>query len=231
MSLAPSREIELISMHIPKTAGTSFRNLLESVYGRSQVVRFDMHGGGELFANGRPFRGEQPPARRVLHGHFRYHKLLRRFSSIEQVRIISWVRDPVRRVVSNYHYLCGQLDAAMKSNTKHDPRGRVLRSLIEFARDPRNCDRQFRYFRDCSPEDFAFIGIQEFYDEEVAEVARILGWEKCPPVPRRNITKGKSEEHPQEWLEEIAELNARDMALYASCLRLREARLQARPAP
>ena len=40
-----SNNIELVSIHIPKTAGTSFRNVLKSAYSRKSVVRFDIRRG------------------------------------------------------------------------------------------------------------------------------------------------------------------------------------------
>ncbi len=37
--------LELISLHIPKTAGTSFRSNLVNVYGKKAVARFDILKG------------------------------------------------------------------------------------------------------------------------------------------------------------------------------------------
>lgn len=43
-----SNQLELVSLHIPKTAGTSFRNILKDVYGASHVARLDIRRNTEL---------------------------------------------------------------------------------------------------------------------------------------------------------------------------------------
>ena len=141
MRLFNQQEIELISMHIPKTAGTSFRNILESVYGKSQVVRFDMRDS-HAYMNERRYPGRRLPNKRVLHGHFKLYKLADRFELPSGVKTITWVRDPVDRVISNYNYLSAQMRSAIKAGSKHNPSSRLLRTLIEFARDSRCRNRQ-----------------------------------------------------------------------------------------
>ncbi|WP_421947534.1 hypothetical protein [Phaeodactylibacter xiamenensis] len=43
-------QLELLSFHIPKSAGTSFRNMLRDVYGAEAVLRFDtpLRGRGKF---------------------------------------------------------------------------------------------------------------------------------------------------------------------------------------
>ena len=227
MRLFNRQDVEVLSMHIPKTDGASFLAVLEGVYGRSQVVRFDMRDS-HVYLNEHRYPGRQLPGKRVLHGRFTFGRLQDRFTIPGSALAITWVRDPVERVVSSYNDVVAQLRRSMKTGAKLNPSSRVLRSLIEFARDSRCRDRQSRYFRSRAVEDFAFVGILEDYESEVLEAGRVLGWKTVPRIPPAGTQRVKLEGVPPDWLDEIRELNAADIALYQRCLQLRDARLAGR---
>src|SRR5437762_9155277 len=100
---------ELISLHIPKTGGTSFRNILKSVYGDDQVVNFEIETNGVIRLNEIPFHKKYLPDVKVIHGHFVYETFFNSFKLPEGYKIITWVRDPVKRVISNFYYLESRL--------------------------------------------------------------------------------------------------------------------------
>jgi hypothetical protein len=73
----PPERLELISIHIPKTAGTSFRNTLKTVYGEDHVARLDI----ELYDKHIRlneldyFESSLPNHLKVIHGHFSYESV------------------------------------------------------------------------------------------------------------------------------------------------------------
>jgi len=96
--------IELVSLHIPKTAGTSFRNILKEVYGSSHVARLDIRRNIEV--DGRIFKGSGlKKGVQVVHGHFSFRKLTDNFDIPSGCPVVTWLREPAERVISNYYYL------------------------------------------------------------------------------------------------------------------------------
>ena len=100
---AKQNKLILISLHIPKTAGTSFRNILKSVYGENQVVRFDISRMGVVRMNENVYQKSKLPNVKVIHGHFTFQDLSGSFTLPETYKLITWMRDPVKRVISNYY--------------------------------------------------------------------------------------------------------------------------------
>src|SRR5437773_5755585 len=100
----------LISLHMPKTAGQSFAAALKAHFGDTLV---EDYGGfpmntPEAVRNATALEESvalaenEFPGVECIHGHFlplKYSGLARR-----QATFITWMRHPVERVVSNYHY-------------------------------------------------------------------------------------------------------------------------------
>ncbi len=199
----------LLSLHIPKTAGSTFSRLLAELFGDSLFLQYwettDSHG--------RPV-ADFPAATRCIHGHMLLDRQVERFPG---AALATWVREPVQRLVSFYHYWQREPD------WRH-PLCRALHerhlSLVEFARLDGARNEMSRYFGRYGPADFSFIGIFERLPESMELFFRILN---LPPQPfgheRRNLAKTADayaltpEEHA-----EITALNAADCALYRDCL-------------
>ena len=271
--------IELISLHIPKTAGTSFRNTLTSVYGGRGVVRVDIAGHSHLAApadcssdSGRriqpapagrfpdsfiapllnsywfnyikwaiwhtisPRRAGAspnlnpappdvlPPEARVIHGHFRYAHLLEKYELDRNIPVITWLRDPVERVISNYFYLHKVLHEAMELvNAPLDVLNRMERSLIEYAQLSLNCNRMSKFLKDLDLSELRFVGIVEHMEEDLSDLAKLLGWPAYETY-FHNTGKDRKMMVGQTIRDEIAEFNRQDVELYEQALRLRHQR-------
>ena len=157
---------ELVSIHIPKTAGTSLFKILGEVYGKRYVARVDFrHHLNMLFLNEKEFsQKEFPDHLKVIHGHINPRSLRKHIDINENARIITWLRDPVERVVSDYYYLMQIVD----QNFNYDPLNpnvltRVSRSLIEFAREEKEQDRMARFIGKLNLEDLFFVGITDIF--------------------------------------------------------------------
>ena len=222
------KNIELLSVHIPKTAGTSFRNTLTEIYGDAAVLRVDLP----------PKRQQDPedafdqipekfePEVRVLHGHFNPTGLRMEYPDIpEDVKLITWLRDPVKRVISNYYYLRGRIREVIDENPTLNVgvTNRMMKTLIEYAVQGVARDRMAKFLRGTELEEFSFVGVQEFYSEDLQNLARVLGWGKFKEF-HFNASESKYDEVSEEIKSEIRTLNPLDWELYQHALELRAAR-------
>jgi hypothetical protein len=217
---------ELLSLHIPKTAGTSFRNILKSVYGKNAVIRFDINNKGVTLLNEMIYHSDKLPSAKVIHGHFVFKDISERFELPEDIKKITWLRHPVKRVISNYTYL----EARLTSFLKEEKRGlnilnKMQRTLLEYARDEMNRNRQHKFLEGIELHQFDFIGITEDFETDLAQAAKILEWPDNPLPLHQNKTPFKKPELPAYILKEIEELNSKDMELYREALRMREKKL------
>jgi len=210
--------LKLISLHIPKTAGTSFRNILKSVYGSKHVVRFDIKDSGHMLMDEKLVRSQTlPKSVHVIHGHFRYRRLVEAFD-VSELPLITWIRNPIERVVSNYYYLASVLAKRVDEDGKDlNIVNRMMKTLMEFACEERNQNRISKFLDGASLDDFHFIGVQDFFNEELKELSRLMNWPEAKPVTD-NRTEGKRLCEDPEILEEIGRLNADDMDLYSEVM-------------
>lgn len=221
-------ELELISIHIPKTAGTSFRNTLKSVYGNEAVVRLDIElEKPEVRVNEQPYDQRQlPPWTRVAHGHFAYPLLQKHFDLPQRdIPLITWLRDPVERVISNYYYLSKRLAEELDEPSKGlNILLKMERQLMEYARDPLSCNRMSRFLQGVPLEQFQFVGIQDHYSEDLKHLSKILDWPAYDEFVHNRTGKSYDEVTDQQR-EEIRALNEEDVRLYERALELREKRI------
>lgn len=215
-------DIELLSLHIPKTAGTSFRNILKTVYGDKAVVRLDINEDGVTRLDQVIYDSKNIPNAKVIHGHFTYKDIVDRFNWPGGVKKITWLRHPVKRVVSNYFYLDQRLRTILNEEANNlNILSKMERSLIEYARDDINRNRQTRFLAGASPDMFDFVGIQEDFKQEIRAIAKALNWSTVPNVIHHNKTITDRPELSLDVLMEIEELNREDMDLYKEVLKMR----------
>ncbi|MEM9916856.1 MAG: sulfotransferase family 2 domain-containing protein [Bacteroidota bacterium] len=219
-------EIELLSVHIPKTAGTSFRNILKQVYGEQAVLRLDISlKDGVLRLNEQESQANALPAHtQVVHGHFSPALLRQRFDLRGDIPMITWLRHPVERVISNYFYLEKRLQEELQEEAKGlDILRKMQRSLMEYARDEVNRNRQHKFLDGIRLSELAFVGIQEHYSDDLLALAQLFDWPAFEEL-HHNRTAQKRRAVSEAERSEIAQLNALDMALYEEALNLRKKR-------
>lgn len=215
-------KVELVSLHIPKTAGTSFRNTLKAVYGEKEVIRFDINHGA-IEVNERPYTATALPAHvKVLHGHFSYRELMNKVELSPSVPIITWLRHPVKRVVSNYFYLASIMAKLMDEERNHvDILSKMQRSLPEYAAAELNRNRMSRFLEGINLESLNFIGVVEHFEEDMQKLAGLLSWKKHPVFHYNNTGEQKADKVDEQVLKDIAAWNEADMDLYNRALALR----------
>jgi SAM-dependent methyltransferase len=167
------------SMHIPKTAGSSFRRFLEDLYGdglRCLYDPWDPEAEPEL-----------APGTRCLHGHFPADAYDRH---LPHALKLTWMRDPVERIVSCYFQFHRYPESAGESafNQRIFTEGW---SLMEFARQP-EMHRQVRWYFNAVPlDDFFFIGVTERYTESMRLLCHLIGRPVPDSLPRANTNPDK----------------------------------------
>jgi hypothetical protein len=208
--------VQVISVHVPKTAGTTFRNLLMQAYG-SEYVCCDYPGEYQG-----PGTTVVEPQTKVIHGHFLAAKYAQ---SHESAKRIVWLRHPLTRLISYYFY--GKNNPA---TTSLDVKNM---SLLEFSQIPSTQNEVARYLEGLQPEDFYFIGIQEYFLEDLTELQLMLDW---PAIQLdRHDNQNQSDDYhaflasvmeDSKLLSHLLELNSKDMALYEQALKFRAQRRQ-----
>ncbi len=216
--------IELISIHVPKTAGTSFRDTLRDVYGAEHVRRLDI-ADNKLHLDQQPFDENVLPKKvKVVHGHMYYSLFQEKFQMDRRIPIVTWLRDPVERVISNYNYLSKRLAEELNEEEKGlNILAKMRRTLLEYARDEINRNRMSKFLDGIEPDALFFIGITDHYSEDLRDLARLLGW-KDFAEHRHNITGTTSEGVDEVSKAEIRALNQLDEKLYQSACVLRHRR-------
>lgn len=217
-------KISLISVHIPKTAGTSFRNTLRQVYGEHAVLRVDISPAEEYDPED-PFAS--PPSEldsgvRVLHGHFNPKDLHTLYPSIpKDTPMITWLRNPVDRVISNYQYLRKRIrDELAPTGVNVGVANRMLKSLMEYAEQPVARNRIERFLRGFDLKEFLFIGLQEQYSEDLQELADIMAWEQAAEF-YHNPSEGDPVSIDEDVRAHILKLNKLDWQIYQEALEIR----------
>lgn len=211
----------IISIHIPKTAGTSFRLLLQSMLGETNVLRVDY----PLLKQRLRVNGERSQERAldapVIHGHFNFKALSKEVELPSGAKLITWLRDPVERVISNYYYLKERLEDELKEEGKGlNILSKMMRSMEEYAAQDINRNIQSRFLEGLDLDDFFFIGLTECFKEDCEQLCQMLKWPH-PPIPEVNKTASKRRvsESVRSF---IRSNNERDVELYERVKRSRE---------
>lgn len=210
----------IISVHIPKTAGATLRASLSQAFGDRAYFDYVNNVTDPQPASLRtravlamarlrhPFR---PNDIELIHGHFKARKYDHLYPDATKV---TFMRDPVERVVSHYRYwLRHPVPTHSVCRRLHDENW----TLRDFARHPSSRNTQSVFFDGLDVSDFAFVGLQERFDACLPMFFEAIG---MPPmtIPPRNVNEAKdvADRYPlePELREEIEALNALDRALY-----------------
>lgn len=224
-----------MSLHLPKTAGTSFLSILEQQYGerllRDYADRPLNHPGvrrwsralGACLGNGAQVSRFAEVD--CIHGHFlplKYRLLAQR----RPLRFVAWLRDPVERLASHFHYW----------QRSFNPResGQLHRRVVEerwdlerFCLSPELQNTYHRFLWGFPLRRFDFLGITEHFDSDIKTFAARYFLQNpeldtSRPVPSINVNQQRNgPEQPQRlyvtdtaFRETVEAFHARDMALY-----------------
>jgi hypothetical protein len=218
-------------LHLPKTAGTSFSTTLKEHFGNKFLKDYN-----DLPVNTPEYERNKTALHACLcnaennfsdieciHGHFLPIKYLL-FSTKREVSFITWMRNPVDRVLSHYYY--------WKRSYNPEIAPRLQRRVIEdnwsierFCLGPevRNLYRQFLW--GFPLQYFNFIGVTEFYEDDLEYFAQNYLNVSVEPKKINVGDKGNAGYQIGSPLRsQIEAFHAADMELYQKALEKRQTR-------
>jgi len=223
----------LISVHLPKTAGTSFIKSLQSHFGAALLRDYD-----DKPINTLPFERNKAAllasiynaeaavfsGTECIHGHFLPLKYLL-LSVKKDLKFITWLRDPVERILSHYYF--------WKRNCDPAPPPRLHRRMMEedwsverFCLSPELRNLYGQFFWGFPLEYFDFIGISEYYSDDLSWFSReYLNTSLEAHVENVGDKEGGKYPIEESFRVEIEQFHAYDVALYNKALKIRQQRL------
>ncbi|KAB1063975.1 sulfotransferase family 2 domain-containing protein [Salibacter halophilus] len=211
--------IEIVSLHIPKTAGTSFRTILKDKIGDSRVVRLDIHNKNDIRLNEKAFTKDKLRNKiKVVHGHFKFADIKELFDLDPSVKYVTWLRDPVDRVLSHYYYLMKMAAIKMGEQAKDEILSKVGKSLEEYVVHDQNRNEISHFLEGSSFDDFDFIGIQKDFENELNRFRKVMGWSNIENQ-RHNVTGSKKPAIDKKTVELIKSYNEKDVEIYEEALK------------
>lgn len=215
----------LISVHLPKTAGTSFAASLDRHF-RAGLLR----DYSDL-----PINTPQPERNRAalqaslrntasdfagvecIHGHFLPIKYLLLVHERE-VNFVTWMRHPVERALSHFYHwkrLGSQASAPLHRRVVEEDW-----SVERFCMGPELRNLYWQFFWGFPMHYFDFIGITEYYEDDLAYFSQhYLG--SSARARRKNIRNPSAYEIDRSFRNEIEAFHDRDMELYRNALEKR----------
>lgn len=229
----------LISVHMPKAGGMSFRSLLEEYYG----THFQ-HDYADLPINS-PVKERHAMAEasfkksqntlmwefnhrntKCIHGHFIPYKYAGLYGK-KNIQFVTWLRDPLERLASHYHFWFRHYDAKTTPGALH-------RKVVEenwsfetfcFSKEMQNFYAQFLWKFPITQ--FDFVGITEHFDDDIRFFAKtFLGQLDINiPATNQNPEKPKNYFDDKAFIEKLKVFYAKDYGIYNTALEMRKARL------
>jgi len=223
----------LVSLHLPKTAGTSFGAALDAHFGGALLRDY-----GDLPLNtpaivrnhlalqaSLDIAGGFPDSTACVHGHFLPVKYLL-LAAHRELRFMTWMRHPVERLVSHYAFW-RRNPPPSPAHALHWRMHAEDWSLETFCLAPELRDVYTQFLWGFPLETFDFIGITEHYEADFEMFSRRYMGSASAPM-RLNVgaagERGASLQVHAELRQRIEAFHARDMALYDRALALRAAR-------
>jgi hypothetical protein len=218
----------LLSIHISKCAGNSYREALMQAFGAERVFRDygDWTGFDEPFANRR--REQRIAAMRarrdellekydIIHGHFVADKYMDLFPTSD---FMAFFRDPCQQVISHWRYQCALTDRRSDVNKEVHAEVRYFEelkpSLEEYVKWPFYRNHQSQFMGSLPVEDLSFVGIFEEYPKSIAIASAFLGRDLGPPhfasVTKREAPPFEVSDHVRRLIEKYYDA---DFELYA----------------
>ncbi len=227
-----------IFVHIPKTAGMTFRKILDRQFTSDQIYKV----GPEFQASIDQLKvlsEEQKAQINCISGHVPYG--IHQYFPLRSVHYISFVRDPVERAVSEYCYFRNRPELlpliGIENTDSFTPQEYLLHlekmgmgdfqtriltgygNMIDavFPPYPKILEESKEELMENLHNKYAFIGTVSFFDESLLMMQQQFGWRSIRYISR-NVAQVDPEkiDLQQSIGDEIRRLNPLDNMLYQS---------------
>ena len=214
--------VELIAVHVPKTAGATFQSVLKQVYGAENIY-YDYLDASRP----RVYKPNEIPSQiRVINGHFSISKYE---SFFPEAKRIIWLRHPIYLLVSLYFYW-RYLPLQKGDDTIVGKLQQSKMGIYEFSEQPELRNILCRNACGKMLDEFYFVGLQEFFREDLLELKTILCWPEVR-ILQENINPNSKYQHDLQnvltnktIISKLVDNNRQDIELYEQALVLRAKR-------
>ncbi len=210
---------KIIFTHIPKTAGTTIRDILENQYRSNSIALVYSQENIQYTLNNLLASNNK-----VIMGHFRHPN----FITPTNILFLTFLREPVKRIISHYNYVSNSKDKV------HIALMQKASTIQEFVQLESQQNLQTKYLSGLSNEDFAkapqaalakakenidsyMVGITERFDESIVFFKEKLNWKK-PYYTTINKSKKRTTNYDTQTQELISSCNSLDIELYTYAL-------------
>jgi hypothetical protein len=149
---------------------------------------------------------------------------LKQFELNADVVFLTWLRNPLNRVLSNYYFLKDVIVQRMQEQEDENLMNRMVKSLEEFVSLEENQNVMTKFLEGAPLETFKFIGIQDDFENELTRLERTMGW-KALENRMHNVTKNKENQLTQGVIELIKEVNQKDFELFEYAIALNNSKI------
>ncbi|MGO1118168.1 sulfotransferase family 2 domain-containing protein [Rhodovibrionaceae bacterium A322] len=220
----------LLCVHIEKTAGTTFKPTVSDQFETAYDYGFNHHWTSQVvhdfWAQDRKDmsffsdRGYE-----ALFGHFLPEKYLRIDPTLP---VLTWIRDPIERLLSDYHFKGPQGDLSLTDNISAQIRSGDL-PFAEFIAHSTVHNVLSRYLAKVPDENFVFVGESEDYERDLAQFGQLINAEYLVRQPR-NRARGEKHQITAEEEALLRRLQEKDFRQHKRMLQIKD-RLNKQPPP
>ena len=193
-----------IHLHIPKTGGTTLRDIIQRQYRAEKILMIPKLKESENII--KEISASNINQLKLIQGHLKYgiHNHFHR-----RAKYFAIIRDPINRVLSTYYYVLSQ-----KNNPQNLSTANNQMTIYDFVQSGVNpflingqtqlisgktgdidnpiieSEELFSLAKENIENDFLFLGITEMFDETILILKNMLGWH-MPYYSIANRTKKK----------------------------------------
>jgi len=213
-------------VHVPKSAGTSFRKMLHSIFTMNEVypTNAEIKKASNPYVNVKMLKGLKPnriKKTKLFHGHMP-HFCVKHLNY--PIKKLTFLRDPVQRTISNLYHLQRHnkkyKESTLNEILKKEPlrfNNRQTRYFLNSEFNLRRLDQHHLDVALFNLEKMDFLGITERYDESIELLSKTFNWtfEKIEKL-NQNKAKKKSQYNVEEDVLDLIKQNTKlDEQLYA----------------